>query len=184
MELRELTQEEKNEFEKIRVPEYDNSYRLLLAMIAIDLMGCEVVNKRFEYEDFIAYIDDGKYHEGDGFILQNIIETWIIKLAQKNGISIDKKVEKDIDSLVVCFIYTVCGISPGISNKKFKEMVMLYNHMDEKLQKEKNEYLCDNPEENYRFIVTCLEYMGFKRIPSDFDGIIDARGIGCNDILI
>ena len=37
MELRELTQEEKNEFEKIRVPEYDNSYRLLFAELTLML---------------------------------------------------------------------------------------------------------------------------------------------------
>lgn len=182
MDLRELTEKEKKELEKIKVTCQENGYKILIAIVAIDLMGDSVYGKTLQYKELIRYIDNGKYHNGEGFVLVHILETWILKMARKNNIVIDKNMDKTIMSLVVCFIYTICGISPGISGKKYTDMVKLYNKIKDMVQREKGDYIENCPEENYRYIVTCLEYMGLKREPREIERVIDASEIVYDDL--
>lgn len=182
MELRELTELETSELEKIIVSETDNGYKILLALIAIDLIDSRIYDSKLKYEDFIECIDDERYHKGYGFALMHIIEIWLIKIAKSNQEIVDEKRKKSIECLVVCFINTVCGISPGISGKKYRNMVNMYKETDIKIQEKIGKSITDCPEINYRYIVSCLEYMGLYRSPKSLDGTVDMSGIYYSDL--
>lgn len=182
MDLRELYETEKRELEKIKFTKDENGYKVLLALVAIDLMRDKVYDKNLKYESFIAYIDNGKYHEGEGFVLVPILETWLIKMAMNNESIIDKRMQKNIEVITVCFINTICGISPGISGKKYRDMVDLYNEIKSDIKIQTGGYIEDYPEINYRYIVSCLEYMGLQRVPKLLDDMVDMRNIYYNDL--
>ncbi len=182
MVLRELYETEKLELEKIEFTKEENGYKVLLALVAIDLMGDKVYDSYLKYESFIAYIDNGKYHEGEGFVLVPILETWLIKMAMNNEIAIDKRMEKNIYVLTICFINTICGISPGISGKKYRDMIDLYNEIKSDIQLQTGGDIDDYPEINYRYIVSCLEYMGLQRVPKLLNDMVDMRNIYYNDL--
>ena len=181
MELRELTELEERELHNIKVTDDDNGYKILFGMMAIDLMDSKIYETKLKYDDFIDYIDDEQY-QGFGFSLMYLIKTWLIKIAKSNKQDIDNKMIKSIECLVICFINTVCAIGPGISGIKYRNMVNLYEEIENKIRDEEGKYIMDCPEINYRYIVSCLEYMGLQRKPKNLEGSVDMTCIYYSDL--
>lgn len=111
------------------------------------------------------------------------MHTWLDKLVMDNNADVNEKVKKYVSYLAYNYIDTVCGFSGGMTGKKQMEMHRFYNEINELVYKEKGHELVDLPEETYRYIVTCLEYMGFRREPSMEIQIVDVSGITNNDLL-
>lgn len=178
--LRELTDCEKKELNRFQTT--GNGYQVLLGMIAVDLMQEKAYENPIHYMDYADYIKTDYYHKGDAFILMPLIETWLTKLEINNNNCINEKIKKGIFSLNICYINTICGISPGIGEKKYREMVRLFQELDQKQFDKTGQRLENCPEECYRYIVTCMEYMGLKREPSVGDKLVDLREIYYSDL--
>ncbi len=182
MVLRELTEAERAELSRFILHEREgNDYQVLLAMIAVDFMKENAFGHQLSYPEFADYIEPEAYYNHNSFLLTGLLQKWISGMAEQDGITINEKIEKDILNLVYTLEYAPCGRSSGFVGKKHREMRKFYDELDKEME-EKGQYLAVCPEENYRYIVTCLEYMGFKRVPSTGTEKIDMRGVFYNDL--
>lgn len=79
-------------------------------------------------------------------------------------------------------IETVCGMYCGTIGKKHIDIRKFYEELDKQMQAETGKSIEELPEIIYRFIVTCLESIGLKRIPNSSNITVDVSEIYYNDI--
>lgn len=187
MTLRELTPEEKSELSRMKLSQDEGTFQVLLGMIAFDMLGKEAVGRVLTRQDLTNTIKQEymqkiqfPYREGWGPVLPPIVLAWISKVFC--GQYADAKVQKDVVCLCFGLIDAVCGISNGMTGKKQMDMWKFFEEINTRFLEEKGTELWWMPEETYRYIVTCIEYAGFKRQPDGSELTVDVSHITCNDI--
>lgn len=180
--LRELTEAERAELSRFKLYEKENDYQVLLAMIAVDMMKEKAYSHPLDYSEYREYVIETRHQrKTDGFIIAPIINSWLRKMVEKTGGEYNEKIEKDIWNLTFTYIYII-GQNTKIPGKKPREMFELYKEHDKRLREKNENRIADSPEYMYRYIVSCLEYMGFERRPTTDMGIVDMTHIYYGDL--
>lgn len=178
MVLRELTEFEKVELNSFKLAKTCEGYQVVLAMIAVDLMQDKAYGHSLKPSEFRDCVLDNEYYtKNDPWIFPPLVHTWVTKLAEGNGGKITRQSKNDISSLTFSITDTVCELIITLSGKKYKEMVEFYNKLNEEVYAEKGKYIESLPEYAYRYVVTCIEYMGYKRVPSKGENVVDVSEI-------
>lgn len=189
MVLKELGEEEKAEFARMKTSPNQDTWQVLLAMIAIDLMGNKINGIPVTFQQLVDNISkEGLHHididfcENDPYPLPNIIFSWIGKMMIIQGIEKNKTKRNDARAITFGLLEAVCEQCAGRGGKKQMNMLKFYEEINTSLKQETGHELYELPVETYRFIITCLEYIGIKRKASIGEGIIDVSQISQNDI--
>lgn len=186
--LKELREDEKNELARIKT---NNEYRwqILMGMIAVDLLDDKSLERPVTYKQLIDCISDDyllnldiEYIKGEISTLPPIIFCWLGKMMKDQKIEKNKRVINNAMAVSFGLLDAVCGISYGMTGKKQMDMWKFYEEINEKLKEETGHELYELTEETYRYIITCLEYVGFMRNPSKLETIIDVSNITLNNI--
>ena len=176
--LRELTEREKAELARIKVSGEDVGYQVLLGLIAIDLMGDAAYNHPLTEEEFReCVVDTDGYKKTDPWIFPPVVDTWVTKIAGYEGESLNRKTRDELSSLTFALTDTVCGLYITMYGKRYKEMVAYYKEQDALFMDESGMSIENSPEYAYRFIMACLDYMGYKREASQSEKTVDVSGI-------
>jgi len=178
MTLRELTEKEKAELNRIKVSDTDVGYQVLLGLIAIDLMGDAAYDHPLTEEEFReCVVDTDGYKKTDPWIFPPVVNTWVTKIAGYEGKTLNKKTKEELASLTFALTDTVCGLYVTMYGKKYKEMVEYYKEQDTLFTAESGISIENSPEYAYRFIVACLDYMGYTREASRSEKCVDVSKI-------
>lgn len=189
MVLRELADKEKAELVRIKTSKTQDSWQILMGMIAIDFLNDKINGKPVMYEQLVDCISNDYLDDMDFIVckdetptLPNIIICWIARLMNEHSMDKKKKTKNNLIAVTFGLMEAVCGIGGGMTGKKQMDMWKFYEETNERLQQETGHELCELSEETYRYIVTCLEYVGIKREPSIGEMCVDVSFITWNDI--
>lgn len=191
--LRELSEDERAEFQRIKTSSKNEGYQILMGLVAIDLLDESDMKNKIDInilgekitDEYITY---NVLNRGLP-LLPELLTTWIkSKFSYKglgaaiNMIAKPKGLEISIYSLVCALSDAICQISYGMIGKKQRDMWNFFREINEKLLNDTGYELSESPEEIYRYIMTCLEFIGFERKPSKSNVIVDVSCISYNDI--
>ena len=180
--LRELTQIEANELNRMIITDTGNGYQVLLSMIAIDLMKEKAYERQLKYTDFSDYITNDYGQFGEDFMLIPLLETWLTTLEiEKKGVISEKDKEK-IFCLSISLIDIICTISCGLAGRLHRDIIKFYKEVDEKVFNAMGINLINSPEYCYRFIISCLEHVDLERKPSESKEKVDVTGVYYTDL--
>ena len=189
MTLRELTPEEKAELSRMKLSKEEGSFQVLLGMIAFDMLGEKAEGRVLTRQDLTNTIKQEymqkvqfPYHEGWGPVLPPIVLAWISKVFFGQYAEVRTKERNDAICLCFALIDAVCGISGGMTGKKQMDMWKFFEEINARFLDEDGTELWWMPEETCRYIVTCIEYAGFKRQPDTSELTVDVSHITYNDI--
>ncbi len=169
LELRELTEREKQDFNQIILGKMPDVH-MMLGVIAIDLLDEEEKQGPISYQTLTkkidpAYMPDIEPDRIDEFLtLLGLFQTWILKcMTYKNHDHIDdpslnlRGMQTNLQTLMYTLMDHLCGLMAGYSSKKSRELNDLFKEIEENASAE---YLM-------RYIMTAIEYTGFKRNGND-----------------
>jgi hypothetical protein len=187
--LRDLYENEKAKLARIKISDTRGSWQILMGMISFDLLDAKSLDKPVLYTQLIDSIShdyltilDIQYRKGEKPSLPPIIFCWFGKMMKELKIEKSKVVRNNVLGIAYGLMDAVCGMSGGMTGKKQMDTWKFYKSINEKLKQETGHELSDLSEETYRYIVTCLEHIGFMRIPSTSNAIVDVSNITDNDI--
>lgn len=148
------------------------SFHILFGVISMDLLEDEEKGKKITYDTLTDKIDytvldsrlevNSKEHvqEDELHTLYALLLTWIKKcMRYKNygevrDIPSDTRgLQNNADILAFTFMETLCGIAPGHASQKYRNLVKLYEQVED-------EFTVENI---MRYIVTVIEQTGFSR---------------------
>jgi hypothetical protein len=189
MVLRELHEDEKNELARIKILNADYTWQILLGIIAIDILDDKSLERPVIYAQLVDCISDDylsnldiQYRKGEIPTLPPILFNWLGKMIKEQKIEKNNRVRNNALAVAFGLMDAVCGISCGMTGKKQMDMWKFYEEVNKQLKQETGHEMDELVEETYRYIVTCLEYVGFNRNPSKSETIIDVSKITWNNI--
>lgn len=184
MKLRDLTEKEEAELKKIRINEGDNSYQILMGMIAIDLLNSRTQGGPVQFNDLIQCISkenmDFVYSVENRPALPPIMFTWLSMLRKYSNNRIS---DNDIYSLTFNLIDIVCEISMGLFGKKQSIMRRFFLDVNNELIEKTGKGLLETPTGVYRYIVSCFDYIGIIRKINEDIKMVDVSLISYKDLV-
>ncbi len=144
-----------------------DTLQILFGIIALDIY----VEKqgKIEYQYLSDNYTSCKPNYGPA-AFWGIIETWISESMIYKNIGLVKEIakstkglESNINSLAAILSYSVCRINNGISGKKDREIIKFFEKINQDLLHSRGVGMEKSPVETFKFIVSCLEFLGFKR---------------------
>ena len=170
MELRDLSTSEMDDLKHIIYnSEEVHTLQILFGIIALDLNISYEKHGEIKYQFLCDNYAGGNSNYGPA-AFWGIIENWISESMIYKNIGLVKDIDKstkglksNINSSAAILSYTVCQIDNGISGKKDRDVIKYFEEMNYNLLNSRGFEMEKLPIETFKFIVSCLEYLGFKR---------------------
>ena len=183
MRFPELTEKQKAELSRIKTAGTDVGYQVLLGLIAIDLMQDKAYGHPLSPEDYLLCLPNPKRYTLKEYFFPDDIFHWVEKMSGFKGEVTERK-RKEWASLTFALLDAFANLESFMTGKKYKELIVFFKEQDDLLYSTQGYCIEHSPEYAYRFIMACIEYMGYSREPNEDTEIVDVSEMPFDGFII